>query len=221
MVANIFGSSPVQPLEEHIRIACECVERLGDFVRAALNGDWTTAGEQHAAITALEKKADELKKQIRVSLPRSFFMPVPRQDLMELVMVQDRIANRSLHVAELMLSRRVEMPDSLQAPYLDFLQRNADAAEQANKSVHELDELYTTAFRGAEAKLVVGLIDELDAIQSEIDAAAATVRAELFAIEDTLSPVDVMFLYKIIDLTGDIGAMSERVGRRLEVLLSH
>ena len=81
--------------------------------------------------------------------------------------------------------------------------------------------MYTTAFRGAEAKLVTDMLDELDQKQVGIDAAGAAVRRELFAIEESLSPVDVMFLYKVIELTGDIGAMSERVGRRLEVLLSH
>ena len=148
-------------------------------------------------------------------------MPVPREDLMDLVMVQDRIANRALHVAELMLSRRMTVPAALQAAYLEYLQRNIDAAEQANQSIHELDELYTTAFRGAEAKLVTGMLNELDEKQVGIDAAGAAVRNGLFAIEESLSPVDVMFLYKVVELTGDIGAMAERVGRRLEVLLSH
>ena len=221
MVANIFGASPVQPLEDHIRIACDCAQRLGDFVAAVLTDDWSTATEHHAEIVRLEKAADELKKEIRTNLPRSLFMPVPRQDLLDLVLVQDRIANRALHVADLMLTRKMTLPSALQSSYQAFLKSNLDAAEQASTSVHELDELYTTAFRGAEAKLVSGMLDELDATQSRIDDKAATVRKELFALEDTLSPVDVMFLYKVIELTGDIGAMSERVGRRLEILLSH
>lgn len=221
MVANIFGSSPVQPLEDHIRVACDCAKRLRTFIDAAIAEDWPAAEAAHADLVALENTADDLKKQIRMNLPRSFFMPVPREDLMDLVMVQDRIANRALHVADLMLSRKMTVPTDLQAAYLEFLQRNIDAAEQANQSIHELDELYTTAFRGAEAKLVTGMLDELDQKQVGIDAAGAAVRRELFAIEESLSSVDVMFLYKVIELTGDIGAMAERVGRRLEVLLSH
>jgi len=30
-----------------------------------------------------------------------------------------------------------------------------------------------------------------------------------------------MFMYKVIELTGEIADMAERVGRRLELLLSH
>ena len=40
-------------------------------------------------------------------------------------------------------------------------------------------------------------------------------------IEDTLKPIDAMFMYQIIRLTGQIADMAERVGRRLELLLSH
>ena len=36
-----------------------------------------------------------------------------------------------------------------------------DAAKQARKSVRELDELYTTGFRGAEVELVSALIEDL------------------------------------------------------------
>jgi len=42
----------------------------------------------------------------------------------------------------------------------------------------------------------------------------------LFDIEKQLPPIDVMFLYRIIELTGDIGDMAERVGRRLELMLA-
>ena len=39
-------------------------------------------------------------------------------------------------------------------------------------------------------------------------------------LENSMKPVDTMFLYKVIELTGEIADMAERVGRRLELLLS-
>ncbi len=46
-------------------------------------------------------------------------------------------------------------------------------------------------------------------------------RGALFKIEGELDPVNVIFLYRVIELTGEIADMAERVGRRLELLLSH
>lgn len=221
MVANIFGSSPVQPLENHAGVVYVCAKKLGEFCKAAVEGDWESAGVAHEAIVTLEQDADDIKKEIRLHLPRSLFMPVPREDLLELLLVQDKIANRSKDVADLINSRKMEIPEPIADQFLLFVRRNIDAAKQARKSMRELDELYTSGFRGAEVELVSSLIEELDVIETETDALKSELKAALFVVEKSLQPVDVIFLYRAIDLTGEIAAMSERVGRRLELLLSH
>jgi hypothetical protein len=221
VLANIFGSSPVKPLEKHIGIAFRCAKQLHGFFAAAIKGNWDKAAVIRKEIEKLEHEADDLKKKIRLGLPKSLFMPVPRQDLLELLLVQDKIANRTKDVSGLVLGRKMQIPATIAAQFLEFVDRNVDAAKQARKSVRELDELFTTGFRGAEVDLVEGLIEELDRIETDTDDKQAALRASLFAIEDTLNPVDAIFMYQVIELTGEIADMAERVGRRLELLLSH
>jgi predicted phosphate transport protein (TIGR00153 family) len=221
MLVNIFGSSPVDPLEKHIGIAYDCAKQLRRFFAAVVAEDWDEAAKVRDQIEHLEHKADDLKKKIRLQLPKSLFMPVPREDLLELLLVQDKIANRTKDVSGLVLGRRMKLPPEIADEFLDFVSRNVDAAKQARKSVRELDELFTAGFRGAEAVLVEALIEELDRIETETDDQQAELRSSLFAIEKSLDPVDAMFLYKVIELTGEIADMAERVGRRLELLLSH
>ena len=172
-------------------------------------------------IAALEHEADNVKKNIRLHLPKSLFMPVPRQDLLELLLVQDKMANRTKDVSGLVVGRKMKIPAAIADDFLEFVSRNVDAAKQARKSVRELDDLFTSGFRGAEVVLVQSLIEELDQIETDTDDRQAALRAALFEIEDELEPVDVMFLYRVIELTGEIADMAERVGRRLELLLSH
>jgi predicted phosphate transport protein (TIGR00153 family) len=221
VLANIFGSSPVQPLEKHIGVAFSCAKQLKGFFAAAIAGDWEKAAKVRDEIERLEGEADDLKKAIRLRLPKSLFMPVPREDLLELLLVQDKIANRTRDVSGIVLGRKMKIPPQVADQFVEFVERNVDAAKQARKSVRELDELFTTGFRGAEVDLVSGLIEELDQIETDTDDQQAALRAAVFAIEDTLNPVDAVFLYKVIELTGEIADMAERVGRRLELLLSH
>jgi predicted phosphate transport protein (TIGR00153 family) len=148
-------------------------------------------------------------------------MPVPREDLLELLLVQDKIANRTRDVSGIVVGRRMQIPGELSRQFLQFVDRNIDAAKQARKSVRELDELFTAGFRGAEVALVEGLIEELDQIETDTDEKQAALRAELFKIEKNLDPIDAVFMYQVIELTGEIADMAERVGRRLELLLSH
>ena len=221
VLANIFGKSPVQPLEKHIDIAYRCAKQLNAFFTAAFADDWATAAAVRDEIESLEHRADDIKKKIRLHLPKSLFMPVPREDLLELLLVQDKIANRTKDVSGLVLGRKMQFPKQIAEQFLEFVDRNIDAAKQARKSVRELDELFTAGFRGAEVALVAGLIEELDQIETDTDDKQAALRASLFGLEKTLDPIDAIFMYKVIELTGEIADMAERVGRRLELLLSH
>jgi predicted phosphate transport protein (TIGR00153 family) len=221
MLANIFGSSPVRPLEKHVDIAYRCTKELNGFFAAVVANDWDKAGAARDRIQELEHAADDLKKSIRLRLPKSLFMPVPREDLLELLLVQDKMANRTKDVSGLVFGRKMQIPPEIADEFLEFVRRNVDAAKQARKSVRELDELFTSGFRGAEVSLVESLIEELDAIETDTDDRQAALRAALFLVENDLEPINVMFLYRVIQLTGEIADMAERVGRRLELLLSH
>jgi predicted phosphate transport protein (TIGR00153 family) len=148
-------------------------------------------------------------------------MPVPREDLLELLLVQDKIANRTKDVSGIVMGRKMQIPSQIAEQFLEFVDRNIDAAKQARKSVRELDELFTAGFRGAEVELVSALIEELDQIETDTDDKQASLRGALFEIEASLNPIDAIFMYQVIETTGEIADMAERVGRRLELLLSH
>lgn len=220
-ISKIFGASPVGPLQDQMQTVYQCAKELISFFEHALANDWAKAEVTRAKIVELEQEADEIKRQIRTHLPKSLFMPVPREDLLDLLLVQDRIANKVRDVSGLVLGRRMEIPENIRADFLAFVRRNVDAVKKARKSIRELDELYETGFRGAEVELVESLVQELDEIENDTDRMQAEIRAKVFKIEKDLPPVNVIFLYRVIELTGEIGDMAERTGRRLELLLSH
>lgn len=147
-------------------------------------------------------------------------MPVARTDVLEMLAVQDRIANKARDISGLMLGRRMAMPEALQDLYLSFIQRCLEAVGQAHKTVNELDELFETGFRGSEIDLVMSMIEQLDGIENDSDRLQVELRRKLFEIEKDLPPIDVMFLYKIIDRTGDLGDLAQRVGSRLHLMIA-
>ena len=219
-LANIFGSSPVDPLEKHSDMQYRCAKKLRPFFKAVIEGDEERMAECRLQIEALENEADDLKKSIRMHMPKSLFMPVPREDLLELLLVQDKIANRAKDASGVVIGRNMRIPEPIAEQFKEFVDSSIDAAKQARKSVRELDELFTAGFRGAEVDLIAELIEKLDRLETETDRKQTEIRSALFKIEKTLDPIDAMFLYEVIQLTGDIADMAERVGRRLEVLLS-
>jgi predicted phosphate transport protein (TIGR00153 family) len=220
-VSRIFGASPVAPLQDHMDKCYKASKELSEFFAAVVQNDWATAQTSRDAIVRLENEADEFKAQIRAQLPKSLFMPVAREDLLGLVLVQDQIPNLARDISGLVIGRKMEIPADMHKLFLEFVSRNIDAARKARKTIRELDELYETGFRGAEVDLVTSFIDELDQIENDTDALQAAVRDQLFEHEADLPPVHVMFLYRVIELIGDIGDMAERIGRRLELIITH
>jgi uncharacterized protein len=219
-VANLFGRSPVRPLQDHIDKSANCARELIPFLEAALAGDWPRADEVRQRILVLEHEADNLKRQIRLNMPTGLWMPVPRADLLDLLMIQDRVANTAKDVSGLIIGRHMGFPADVSASVMALAQRCIDAVNQAQRSVNELDELFETGFRGAEAKLVESMISQLDAIEDDTDRLQVEVRAQLFALEKSLPPVDVVFMYQAIEWIGEVGDFAQRVGSRLLRMLA-
>ncbi len=217
---SLFGRSPIGPMQQHIAKAHECAANLVPFFEAVMVEDWAKVEQVQQEMSRLEHEADKLKKSVRLHLPKSLFLPVPRSDLLELLSVQDKVANRAKDIAGLMLGRKMAIPQPLQPMVRTYVQRSVDASAQALKAMNELDELLETGFAGREAVLVENLIEELGAIENDTDRLQIEVRRNLFKLEQDLPPVDVMFLYQIIDWIGDVADRAQRVGNRLEQLLA-
>jgi uncharacterized protein len=219
-ILNIFAQSPFTPMQKHMEKSCSCALVLKELVSEVYKSDWTGVNQKYAEILELESEADSLKRSIRLHLPNNLFMPTSRGDLLELLTKQDAIANTAKDISGLIIGRKMQFPVSIQARYQELLKRSLDATLQAKKAIDELDELLETGFRGVEADLVKNMIIEIDDTEEETDEIQIDVRSQVFAIESEISPVDTMFLYKIIDLTGSIADYAQQVGHRLQLLLA-
>ena len=218
--SRIFGNSPVTPLQKHIDSVITCVEELVPYFEAVFKEDWEQATTIQGNIAQLENVADTIKNELRLHLPTSLFLPVDRRDVLGVLDVQDLIANKAKDISGLILGRKMLLPSQLHDSYMNFLNRCIDATKQAQVAINELDELVLTGFRGDEATRVKKMIVELHIIEGETDVIQVKLRAELYAIEHDLSPVDVMFIYKIIEWTGDLADAAQSTGNRLQLMLA-
>jgi predicted phosphate transport protein (TIGR00153 family) len=220
LIGRLFGASPIKPMQQHMAKVSECVRELGPFFKAVADGDWQKAEQIQQRISHLENEADDLKKELRLHLPKGLMLPVSRGDLLEALVMQDRIANKAKDIAGLMLGRKMHLPKGMDEQFLRYVERSIEAALQAERAINELDELVETGFRGGEVELVEAMIKTLDEIESDNDALQVAIRATLFTKEQELPPIEVMFLYKIIEWIGDLADIAQRVGSRLQLMLA-
>ncbi|HHV7548688.1 TPA: TIGR00153 family protein [Legionella pneumophila] len=219
-IFNMFGPSPIKPIEQHIRKAHQCAKQLYPFFEAVLKNDWDTANNIKDKIIAIEKEADLIKRDLRLHLPTGLFLPVARTDILELLSAQDRIANKAEDIAALIISRQMSIPKKLIPSFMPFLSRCLDASKQACTAINELDELLETGFRGSEVKIVEEMIVKLDEIEHDCDERLADIRHKIFELEKELPAIDVIFLYKLVQWIGELADHAQTVGGRLQILIA-
>ncbi|AQQ66650.1 TIGR00153 family protein [Microbulbifer agarilyticus] len=219
-IGNLFGRSPIKPIKEHMATAHEASADLVPFFKALVNEDLATAKTVQERISASESRADDIKRDLRLHLPDSLFMPVSRTDLLELLHVQDKVANTAQDIAGLAVGRQMRIPAPLKALMCTFVESAVAASAQALTAINELDELLESGFSGREVDIAQRMIEELDELERKSDKLEVEVRAALFDIEKDLPPVDVIFLYRVIEEIGELADEAHGVGNRLQLLLA-
>ena len=135
---RLFGQSPFKPLQEHMRVVVQCANEVPRLFEALQSGDQAQLTTIRDRIFALESEADDIKNQMRAHLPRSLFMPVDRRDLLEILDLQDSIADTAQDIAGMLVVRKMEFPEPMQQPLLALTRRCVDACDQMAAIMEEL-----------------------------------------------------------------------------------
>jgi predicted phosphate transport protein (TIGR00153 family) len=203
-----------------MRIVTECVSYVPALFDALIDGNQEEVIKVKDLIFAKEQEADDLENDLRSKLPKSLFMPVDRRDLLELLDMQDYIADTAQDIAGLMVERDMTVPEGMADQLRVLVRRCVDTCNIATGIIEQLDELLEMGFRGREASKVDDMVRELSAIEDETDVLGMDLARALFAQEDKLSPVTVMFWYQMIQWVGDLADYAEKVGDRMRLLIA-
>ena len=219
-ITSLFGKSPIAPLQKHMKQVHSCLKDFAVFTKAANAQDWEKAETIRISINNKEEKADKLKKKLRMNLPSTFMMPFSRRDLLDVLLIQDSIANITKDLAGLMMTRHMVFPKEIAEDFLKLAGLCIKTSGAALVAINELDELLETAFSSRQRKIVGKMIKTVNELEHETDDFQNDIRNKLFALESSLPPVDVMFYYRAIEWLGETADAAQKVGSRFEVMLT-
>ena len=218
--SKLFGQSPFTALQEHMLVVQECAHEVQPLIESLVAGDQAEVERRKTRIFELEADADRIKHGLRASLPKSLFMPVDRRDLLEVLLLQDTIANVAQDIAGLLIERKMTIPEFPRDPLIELTARCVDTVDHSAKVIGELDEMLAIGFRGREVDRVDEMLTELNKIEDETDELGIALARALFDHEDELKPVSVMMWYQIIEWVGDLADYAEKVGDHLRLLIA-
>jgi predicted phosphate transport protein (TIGR00153 family) len=218
-IFNLFAKSPFAPLQSHMEKVSTCVHLLPSLFDALKVGDQGLAEKIAAEISLKEHEADITKNDIRNHLPKSLFLALDRGSLLDILTMQDSIADRAEDVAVLTSLKPIKLLPAFQASFDIFLKKNLECFDGASAIIHELHELLESSFGGIEADKVRTMVEAVAYREHEADVLQRTLLKDLFAAENELTLSSFHLWQRIIENLSDLSNISEKLAYRIRMTL--
>ncbi len=218
-IARLFGKSPFSPLQTHMKRVTNCIEKLTDIFDVLPKMDLEKTEKLSKELSELKHEAELTKKDIRNHLPRNLFLPIDRSHFLDILSIQDKIADKA-EEAGLLLSFKVLEQHPVLKPFLeDFYRKSSEAFWLAKKIIGEMDELLEASFGGLEAEKVKNLVEQTSLKKKESKQAYRKVMKELLSLSPTLSAPAFYLWVRILEEISLIAEHSERLANRIRMIL--
>ncbi len=218
-ILSLFGKSPFAPLQSHMEKVNRCVHLLPELF-VALENRKTSALETIATqISTLEHEADLTKNDIRNQLPKSIYLPVDRGNLLDILSLQDSIADNAEDVAVLLTLAPLELSPLFREEFIDFLKANIASYDLVHQIIKEMHELLESSFGGNEAEKVKEMVDKVAYKEHEVDLLQRKLLKKFFSADPQLSQTAFHLWQKIFEAVGAISNISEKLANRVRTML--
>lgn len=215
---RLFGESPFEPVVEHARKIHACVALIRPIADAIVAGDMDRLRDLQHQMSETEYEADQLKDAIRQNLPARFFLPVARNDILELVRQLDRMADDAEDFAVAATFRKVVLPSELRLDFLALVDKVVEVSEVMLNLAEHLAQLQKEAFAGPDADKVLEKIQQVCRLEWESDKLSRALARHYYSMEN-LDTVSIILLDKLCRSLTAIADHAENVGKNLRLMI--
>ena len=171
-------------------------------------------------VSQIEHEADLIKNNIRAHLPRSIFMPVDKRYFLWILREQDAILDHAENLAQMLDLRHTKIPIKLKENYREHMRLVGETVEEMEKAVENIRDLIVTGFSGKERDETKEIIKNVHVKEWEADKKRYEITKKIYRLEDSLSPMDMYHLLKMVDWIDDIADHAENVADWLRAIIA-
>lgn len=210
-ILQLFGRSPFAPLQKHMEKIAECVHLLRPLFIALKVKDFSRVEKIALTISELEHAADLIKNDIRNHLPTGLLLAIDRGNFLNMLELQDSIADSVEDVSILLTLRPMELLDSFTVIFEEFLEKNIECFEAVRKIIQELHELLESSFGGIEAEKVKHMCDEVSFLEHVTDVVQRPLLKNFYQSEPLMTYGVFHQWQKIFEKVGSVSNLSEKL----------
>ncbi len=212
--------SPYKILDEHFKRVCKATRKLDRMVRLYLEGDFSEAASLSVEISKLEHEADELKRNLRASLPKKIFMPIPKGDLLEILASNERIVDTCQDVAQILDMRKTRVPEELHPLFENFLGHIIEAVDSLRDMMNLLEKVLESTFAKVETSEVIALGHMVHEHEYKADSANKQLSKAIYALEGKESPMALFHMMRFSDVLDSVADHAENAALRFVLVVS-
>lgn len=216
---NLFGRSPFTPLQSHMEKVWACVHLLPELFQALYSQDNAKVEEVANTISEREHEADLTKNEIRNHLPKSLFLALDRASLLEILAIQDSIADKAEDIAVLATLKILPPLEPCKSEFIALLNKCIEAFDDVSAIIKELHELLESSFGGIEAEKVSALAEKVGVKEHEADIIQKRLLKVFFNTDQDLSHSSFHLWQRIFESVSSISNLSEKLANRIRMTL--
>ncbi len=218
-LAKLFAKSPFAPLQKHMQDVNECVKKVKEIFEALEENDSKSVSRISEEISKLEAIADTTKNELRNHLPGGLFMPVSKVALLEILSLQDDIADDCEDIGILLTLKDLTLKDIFKDDFKSFLNKNFETYELVKEIIDEFDNLLETSFTGREAEKVRSMVSNVALKEHETDLTQRKLLKNIFSNEDQFTHAEFQLWLLILREIRTLSNTSEKLAHRIRNLL--
>ena len=217
---NILEPSPFHLLQKHALAVQSVMEGLIEIFKYKMLSNESLTLKAYQDAVEHEHKADILKRKLRTFLNENVFLPVSRRDLLEVILLQDSIANKIKDVAGLFFSRNMKVLPVWVGTWETFVQTLELSVRLVVQLNEDLVHMLEAGFHSRMQQVLLDTVEQLDVCESEHDDLLVVLRRSLYEVEKDMSPIDVWFYYQLLERMGHVTDIARRLGFQLVTLVT-
>ncbi|EPP34898.1 hypothetical protein CP10139811_0811 [Chlamydia ibidis] len=218
-LARLFGQSPFAPLQAHLEVVAFCVKQILPMFTALKNGQHEQVLAIAKVISDKEYQADCIKNDMRNHLPIGLFMPISRAGMLEIISIQDSIADTAEDVAILLTIRRLCLYPEFEELFFRFLSKNIEAFDLTMTVIQEFNKLLESSFGGRKADKARFLVGRVAKTEHECDVLQRELMQVLFSDSFIIPEKEFYLWLQVIKQTAGISDSSEKLAHRINMTL--
>jgi predicted phosphate transport protein (TIGR00153 family) len=196
-------------IKDHMSLVARCCRQLAKAYEVYLEGKTDDFEKEAVLMRQMETQADDARRQVELAIYSGAFMPIHREDYLNLAELIDKVADDSVSVANLLSLTQIEVPGAAKETISDMIEKTIACVDTLEQCVSVCIE---------DRRKAADVARHVEELEEAIDEEEFALRTSLYRMK--IDGYDKILLNELVEKIGNISDTAEDVSDRIVIMIS-